>query len=182
MQPLYIRFLFAYGKILVLQANLVKASGRVFSLLLEQTVLGGRFRPDARRGLRIVVRRVIQFRADGKQLGCHVDEYIPAEYTHHNMIRSTSTIKRRNRVPSGLGVEDAFGKVFRQIRKKRNLSQEMLARQTGFDRTFIGMLERGLASPSLRTLFRLAEGLRITPSQIIRRMERSSSGRFAGRM
>lgn len=98
------------------------------------------------------------------------------------MIRSISAVKRRNRVPSGLRVEDAFGEVFREIRKKRNLSQETLARQTGFDRTFIGMLERGLASPSLRTLFRLAEGLCITPSQIIRRMERSKSGRSAGRM
>jgi transcriptional regulator with XRE-family HTH domain len=98
------------------------------------------------------------------------------------MSSSTSTAKRRNQVPSGRGVEDAFGEVLRHIRKKRNLSQEMLARQTGFDRTFVGMLERGLASPSLRTLFRLAEGLRVTPSQIIRRMERLKSGRSVGRM
>jgi transcriptional regulator with XRE-family HTH domain len=72
---------------------------------------------------------------------------------------STASVKRRNQVPPGFWVEDAFGEVLRQIRNTRKLSQEALARQTGFDRTFIGMLERGLVSPSLRTLFRLAESL-----------------------
>jgi transcriptional regulator with XRE-family HTH domain len=95
------------------------------------------------------------------------------------MSGSTVSVKRRNPTSSEARGQDAFGAVLRQARIGRNLSQDALALQTGFDRTFIGMLERGLASPSLRTLFRLAEVLQVRPSQIIRRMEQSMVHRSA---
>jgi XRE family transcriptional regulator, regulator of sulfur utilization len=60
----------------------------------------------------------------------------------------------------------------RDVRKSRNISQEELGARTGYHRTYIGQLERGEKSPSLRTIFDLSATLRISPSVLIRRIER----------
>lgn len=64
----------------------------------------------------------------------------------------------------------AFGKVLRELRLKAGYSQEGLADEAGYDRTFIGMLERGQRQPTLETLFKLADSLRIAPSALIARV------------
>jgi len=38
-------------------------------------------------------------------------------------------------------------------------------------RTYIGLLERGEKSPSLRTLFNLATTLKVSPSALVRKIE-----------
>jgi transcriptional regulator with XRE-family HTH domain len=53
------------------------------------------------------------------------------------------------------------------------MSQEELAHVSGYHRNYIGILERGEKSPSLRTLFNLDGALTISPSDILRRVERS---------
>jgi transcriptional regulator with XRE-family HTH domain len=53
------------------------------------------------------------------------------------------------------------------------MSQEELAHVSGYHRNYIGILERGEKSPSLRTLFNLAGALTISPSDILRRVELS---------
>jgi|GEM_PF-351975 DNA-binding XRE family transcriptional regulator len=56
------------------------------------------------------------------------------------------------------------------IKKQRGLlgySQEKLADQCDFDRTYISMLERGKRNPSLLNLVRLSEGLGISLSKLI---------------
>ena len=63
--------------------------------------------------------------------------------------------------------ERAFGRVLRKSRKDRSISQEELAFQSGYHRTYIGQLERGEKSPSLRTIFDLAETLKVAPSVLI---------------
>jgi len=53
------------------------------------------------------------------------------------------------------------------------MSQEELAHVSGYHRNYIGILERGEKSPSLRTLFNLAGALAISPSDILKRVERA---------
>lgn len=63
--------------------------------------------------------------------------------------------------------ERAFGRVLRQLRRAGGLSQERLAEVSGCDRSYISLLERGINSPSLSTLFRLARALDLTPSALL---------------
>ena len=69
------------------------------------------------------------------------------------------------------GLELLFGQLLQEIRKKRGLSQEELGFESGYHRTYISLLERGLKNPSLKTIFQLARALKIRPSEIIRRIE-----------
>lgn len=69
--------------------------------------------------------------------------------------------------------EQAFGQVLRELRHQRGLSQEALSFACGRHRTYVSLLERGLNSPSLRTLWMLAEALDVRPSTLIRRTEDS---------
>ncbi len=45
---------------------------------------------------------------------------------------------------------DDFGRRIRELRTQRGLSQEELSFQTGFHRTYIGMVERGELNVQLR--------------------------------
>lgn len=67
--------------------------------------------------------------------------------------------------------ERVFGLVVKDLRQQRGLSQEALSFTCRRHRTYISLLERGKSSPSLRTLWLLAEALHVAPSEIIRRME-----------
>jgi transcriptional regulator with XRE-family HTH domain len=69
------------------------------------------------------------------------------------------------------GTEKAFGQALREIRKSRNLSQEQLALDSDFDRTYVSLLERGLQSPTVRTIVKLAATLDVRPSVMIRRIK-----------
>jgi transcriptional regulator with XRE-family HTH domain len=67
--------------------------------------------------------------------------------------------------------EEVFGVALRECRKQRALSQEGLAFESGYHPSYIGHLERGKKSPSLRTIFGLASTLCVAPSELIRRVE-----------
>jgi transcriptional regulator with XRE-family HTH domain len=69
------------------------------------------------------------------------------------------------------GLERAFGEVLRQVRKSRSISQEALGFDSDLDRTYISLLERGLKSPTIRTVFAVANVLKIRPSDVVRRTE-----------
>ncbi|MFZ5645898.1 MAG: helix-turn-helix domain-containing protein [Bacillota bacterium] len=71
-----------------------------------------------------------------------------------------------------LKIEEAFGIVLREHRKRASLSQEELALDCGLDRTFISLLERGQRRPTLNTIFAISKSLNIRPSQIIQDVER----------
>ena len=54
-----------------------------------------------------------------------------------------------------------FGDKVRALRKSQNWSQEKLADETGFHRTYIGMIERGERNPSLLNLKKFADTFKI---------------------
>lgn len=82
-------------------------------------------------------------------------------------------VKRRQHIQPRFGAEKAFGEVLRQLRNSRKLSQEKLGDVCDSDRTFVSMLERGLVSPTLRTIVKFSTALGIKPSEMVRRTERS---------
>lgn len=57
-----------------------------------------------------------------------------------------------------------LGKKIREIRKKRGLTQEELAWKSGISLNFMGQIERGHKKPSIKTLKKISENLRIAPS------------------
>ena len=65
-------------------------------------------------------------------------------------------------------ISKLFGKRVRELRKKRNLSQEQLAEEAGLDRSFMSGIERGVENPTLYTIQAVAEGLGVTVGELMR--------------
>lgn len=59
-----------------------------------------------------------------------------------------------------------LAKAIRQRREELGLSQEQLAEECGFDRTYISMLERGTRNPSFLNVLKLAAGLQTSVSRL----------------
>ena len=53
------------------------------------------------------------------------------------------------------------------LRKEKHLSQEQLAFEAGVSRHFMYRLENNLASPTVKTLEKLANALSVKPSEIL---------------
>jgi transcriptional regulator with XRE-family HTH domain len=64
-----------------------------------------------------------------------------------------------------------FGQVLQELRRERGISQEMLAFESGYHRTYISLLERGRKVPTLGTIFCLAQVLHMSPSEMLRLVE-----------
>ena len=68
-------------------------------------------------------------------------------------------------------LSSAFGLVVREIRQELGLSQEALAMNSGLDRTFISLLERGQRQPSLSTIMSIAFSLGVTPCLLMTKVQ-----------
>jgi transcriptional regulator with XRE-family HTH domain len=75
---------------------------------------------------------------------------------------------RKNRIGNA---DAALGRVLRALRATKHLSQDELAHQSGYSRNYIGLVEQGKTSPSVRALFNIATALGVRPSLLIRRAE-----------
>lgn len=73
-------------------------------------------------------------------------------------------------------VEKIFGGIVQNHRKHLGLSQEELASRSGLHRTYISQLERGLKSPSLRTVFTISSALGIKPGVLLLELAGLRSG------
>jgi transcriptional regulator with XRE-family HTH domain len=60
-----------------------------------------------------------------------------------------------------------FGNRVRELRKKKGLSQEGLALESGLDRSYVGGVERGERNISLENIEKLARALRVHPSELL---------------
>ena len=67
---------------------------------------------------------------------------------------------------------EAVGAELTRLRVARGWSQQKLADQLGYTERYIGQLERGTKSPTLRTVADLAEAFLTMPSTILRAAER----------
>jgi transcriptional regulator with XRE-family HTH domain len=61
-----------------------------------------------------------------------------------------------------------LGERVRALREKRGWSQEELAHETGFGRSFMSAIERGKKDIRLSTLCKLAALFDVTPSQLLK--------------
>lgn len=67
-----------------------------------------------------------------------------------------------------LSIEERLGNAIRERRESLGLSQEALAEKCDLHRTYISQLERGLKSPTVRTLTQIAEKIGLTPDELLR--------------
>jgi transcriptional regulator with XRE-family HTH domain len=76
--------------------------------------------------------------------------------------------KRKPRSPA----QAALGQVVEQaIAERRGISQEWVAKKAGLDVRQVNSVICGQANPTYLTLLRLCDGLRIPPSELMRRIE-----------
>lgn len=64
----------------------------------------------------------------------------------------------------------AFGRLLKELREDRGLSQAQLALESELDQTFVSLLERGRRQPSLITLFALCDALGVEPDALVRQL------------
>ena len=69
---------------------------------------------------------------------------------------------RSSREDFNLRLSRNIGDAVRQARKAANLTQEQAAEHVGISPEFYARIERGVALPGMRTLYRLATGLGIS--------------------
>lgn len=70
-----------------------------------------------------------------------------------------------------LDVNKIFGKRIEVLRKKQNLSQEEFAFKCELHRTYIGAIERGEKSPTLKTIEKIANGLNVEIIELFKKDE-----------
>lgn len=61
----------------------------------------------------------------------------------------------------------ALGYVVAELRRQAGKSQELLGFEAGLDRSYISLLERGLRSPTIDSLFALCPVLGLSVSQLL---------------
>lgn len=60
-----------------------------------------------------------------------------------------------------------FGENMRAARRRAGMTQTALAQVDGLDRAAISLTEKGKRSPDMRTLLRIAHGLRVKPADLV---------------
>ena len=81
--------------------------------------------------------------------------------------------KSHSQIQPQKGPDRAFGEALKEVRRERGLSQMDLYLASGIDRTYISLIERGIRSPTIRMIARFAKYLKISPSELVSRMEQS---------
>ena len=77
--------------------------------------------------------------------------------------------------------DQAFGQALRSLRTRRKWTQTDLALRADVDRNYVSLIELGRNSPSVRMVFRLCDALDITPSDMLKDVERRMRVQAKGR-
>jgi transcriptional regulator with XRE-family HTH domain len=64
-----------------------------------------------------------------------------------------------------------IGEYLRRAREKRGVTQEDLSMDAGYYRTYVNKIERGKYSPSLHTIWRLADSLDMTLEEFFKEFD-----------
>ncbi|MGI6004332.1 MAG: helix-turn-helix domain-containing protein [Christensenellales bacterium] len=67
--------------------------------------------------------------------------------------------------------KEIIGRIIRQLRESKGMTQEVLSGLAGLDRTHYSKIERGLRSPTIDTLFKISAALEISPQLLIEKIE-----------
>lgn len=59
--------------------------------------------------------------------------------------------------------KSVVGQALREIRKSKEVSQEKLVLDSGLDRTYVSLIERGINSPTIRAVVKMARILNVPP-------------------
>lgn len=74
---------------------------------------------------------------------------------------------------------ELVGNVLTELRKAKGMSQEVLSGLAGLDRTHYSKIERGLRSPTIDTLFKIAHALDMAPHEIVAAIEQALAENLA---
>jgi transcriptional regulator with XRE-family HTH domain len=61
-----------------------------------------------------------------------------------------------------------FSEHLRELREKRELSQQRLSELSGLNRNYVSDVERGRRNPCFQNLIKIAEALDVSPSELFR--------------
>jgi transcriptional regulator with XRE-family HTH domain len=64
-----------------------------------------------------------------------------------------------------MDIKKVFGENLKSVRHEKGLTQETLEALTGFDRSYLGGIERGVRNPSLNAIGVLADSLDVSPER-----------------
>ena len=73
-------------------------------------------------------------------------------------------------------IDKSFAAVLKRLRVEKGLSQEKFGFEANLHRTYVSQLERGLKSPSLKTLYKIANVLGISLTDLMALVEQESNG------
>lgn len=68
--------------------------------------------------------------------------------------------------------DQALGQALRSLRTRRKWSQTELALRADVDRSYLSLIELGKNSPSVRLMFKLCDALDVTPSDLMKDVEK----------
>ncbi len=66
----------------------------------------------------------------------------------------------------------SFSVILKKLRTAAGLSQEEFAAKAGLHRTYVSQLERGLKSPTLKTVEKMAAVFKITMTELVSKIEK----------
>ncbi len=69
---------------------------------------------------------------------------------------------------------DATGKVIRELRNNKKLTQEVLSGFAGIARSHLAMIESGTKQPNFETIWAIANALELHPYELVKRIEQET--------